>query len=248
MRGRIRLARAELDDAAADLLELGRRCESWTMLNPAAYAWRSHAALALRGGDPERARELADEEIELARGFGAAGAIGIALRAGGLVRGGADGIELLEEAAATLAPSPLRLAHARTLFDLGAAQRRAGHREAARERLAEGLDGAVACGAKALAEQARAELALAGARPRRDRITGRDALTPSELRVARIAAAGRSNREIAEQLWVTQKTVETHLGHAYRKLGIKTRAELEGALDGINDQGLVPEATPPAAG
>ena len=148
--------------------------------------------------------------------------------AAGLVDRGDRGVELLEEAVEALAPSPARLEHARALVDLGAAQRRTGHRQAARERLAEGLDLAAACGAAPLAEYARAELALAGARPRRDRVTGRDALTPSELRVARIAVTGKSNREIAEELWVTQKTVETHLSRAYRKLGIKTRAELRG--------------------
>jgi DNA-binding CsgD family transcriptional regulator len=115
-------------------------------------------------------------------------------------------------------------------------------------RLAEGLDGAVVCGSTPLAEYARSELALAGARPRRDRVTGRDALTPSELRVVRLAVGGRSNREIAEQLWVTLKTVETHLSRAYRKLGIKTRQELEEALseavprDDANDQGGNPDA------
>jgi DNA-binding CsgD family transcriptional regulator len=229
-RGRIRLARGLADHAAADLLELGRRCDSWTLRNPAPFPWRSQAAIALRATDPARARELAEEELELARAFGAAGALGVGLRAAGLVRGGEEGVALLEEAVAVLATSPVRLERARALVDLGAAQRRAGHREAARERLAEGLDGAVVCGASALAEYARAELALAGARPRRDRVTGRDALTPSELRVVRIAVEGRSNREIAEQLWVTPKTVETHLSRAYRKLGIKTRQELEEAL------------------
>ena len=79
-------------------------------------------------------------------------------------------------------------------------------------------------------------------------MTGRDALTPSELRVVRLAVAGRSNREIAEQLWVTLKTVETHLSRAYRKLGIKTRQQLEEALseavprDHANDQGGNPDA------
>jgi DNA-binding CsgD family transcriptional regulator len=254
-RGRVRFARGLADEAAADLLELGRRCEAWTLRNPAAFPWRSAAALALRRKDPERARELVDEEVELARAFGAARALGIALRAAGLVRGGGQAVTLLDEAAETLSKSPARLEHARAVVDLGAAQRRAGHREAARARLAEGLDGAVVCGAAPLAAYARAELALAGARPRRDRVTGRDALTPSELRVVRIAVAGRSNREIAEQLWVTPKTVETHLSRAYRKLGIKARAELEAALAEAvppdvrpNDRGADPDAGVPVAG
>ena len=125
-RGRIRFARGLVDEAAADLLELGRRCESWTLRNPAAFPWRSQAAIALRSTGPERARDLADEEIELARSFGAGRALGISLRAAGLVRGGGDGLALLEEATEVLAASPARLEHARALVDLGAAQRRSG--------------------------------------------------------------------------------------------------------------------------
>ena len=222
-RGRVHLARGRAEEAAADLLELGRRCEAWTFWNPAGFPWRSEAAVALRTTDPTRARELAEEEVTLARKFGAARAIGMALRAAGLVLGSREGIDRLEEAVVVLAASPARLEHARAVADLGAALRRAGRGTAARNRLAEGLDGAVACGAGPLADRARAELQLAGARPRRDRVTGRDALTVSELRVARLAAEGKTNREIAEQLWVTPKTVETHLGRVYRKLGIKSR-------------------------
>jgi DNA-binding CsgD family transcriptional regulator len=253
-RGRIRFARGRAAEAADDLLELGRRCEAWTLRNPGAFPWRSHAAIALRSTDAERAQELVEEEVELARAFGAPRPLGVALRAAGLVRGGDQALPLLEEAVAVLAPSPARLEHARALVDLGAAQRRAGHREAARVPLAEGLDGAVVCGAGPLVAYARAELGLAGARPRRDRVTGRDALTPSELRVVRIAVEGKSNREIAEQLWVTQKTVETHLSRAYRKLGIKTRKELEAGLsvalppDDANDRGGVPDARAIGAG
>jgi DNA-binding CsgD family transcriptional regulator len=69
----------------------------------------------------------------------------------------------------------------------------------------------------------------------RDRITGRDALTASEERVARLAASGRTNREIAEALWVTLKTVETHLSHVYRKLDIGSRDNLPGALEAADE-------------
>lgn len=249
-RGRIRFAQGRTAEAAEDLLELGRRCDAWTLRNPACYPWRSAAALALHRADAERARELIGEELELARAFGAPRPLGVALRAAGLVQTGADAVPLLEEAVDVLAGSQSRLEHARALVDLGAAHRRSGQREAARTRLAAGLDGAVVCGAAPLAAYARAELTLAGARPRRDRVTGRDALTPSELRVVRIAVEGRSNREIAEQLWVTQKTVETHLSRAYRKLGIKARSELEAALAEAlpNDWGAVPDADAVAPG
>ena len=82
------------------------------------------------------------------------------------------------------------------------------------------------CGALALAEHARDELVACGARPRRLVRTGVDALTASELRVARLAAGGASNREIAQALYVSRKTVETHLGAIYRKLDVSARERL----------------------
>jgi class 3 adenylate cyclase/DNA-binding CsgD family transcriptional regulator len=230
-RGRLRLAQGRPDDAAEDLLELGRRCEAWTLRNPAAIPWRSHASLALRDRDRSRAIELADEEVELARGFGAARALGIGLRAAGLARGNEEGLDRLREAVDVLSSSPARLELARALVDLGAAERRASRRVDARARLAEGLDAAAACGARPLTERARTELSAAGARPRRDRITGRDALTASELRVARMAAEGKTNREIAQAQWVTLSTVETHLTHVYSKLDIANRKQLPAALE-----------------
>jgi DNA-binding NarL/FixJ family response regulator len=123
------------------------------------------------------------------------------------------------------------LERARAQIDLGAALRRAGHRAEALERLRDGLDVAHRCAADALVEQARGEMVLAGARPRRDAAHGRDALTPSELRVARKAAGGMTNREIAQELFVSMRTVETHLTHVYRKLSIDSRDELARLLD-----------------
>ncbi|HEX2127810.1 MAG TPA: helix-turn-helix transcriptional regulator, partial [Solirubrobacterales bacterium] len=112
----------------------------------------------------------------------------------------------------------------------GAARRRAGQRVAAREPLSEGLDLAEACGATALADVAHQELTAAGAKPRRQQFSGVDALTASERRVARMAAGGMSNNEIAQALFITRKTVETHLGHVYQKLEIGSRRELDDAL------------------
>jgi len=80
--------------------------------------------------------------------------------------------------------------------------------------------------ALALAESVRRELIAAGARPRRAALTGPDALTAGERRVATLAAEGASNRQIAEHLFITQATVETHLRHAFRKLGITSRTDL----------------------
>ena len=128
--------------------------------------------------------------------------------------------------------SPSLLERAHSLTELGAALRRAGRRAAAREPLADALDVAARCGARPLAARAREELRATGARPRRAWRTGVEALTPSELRVVRMAAEGRTNREIAHELYVTLKTVEGHLSRAYTKLGIEGRAQLPRALEG----------------
>ena len=107
-----------------------------------------------------------------------------------------------------------------------AAIRRAGRRVESRESLHQGLELARACGATALAERARKELLTAGARPPRLSFNGVDALTASERRVAELAAEGMGNVAIAQALFVSRKTVETHLGHVYAKLGITSRDHL----------------------
>jgi DNA-binding CsgD family transcriptional regulator len=137
----------------------------------------------------------------------------------------------LREAVDVLDGSPATLVRARALVDLGALLRRAGRRAEALAPLRDGLDLAHRCAADALAKQARGELVLAGARPRRDAAHGRDALTASELRVARMAADGMTNREIAQDLFVSLRTVETHLTHVYRKLSIDSRDALARRLD-----------------
>jgi DNA-binding CsgD family transcriptional regulator len=136
------------------------------------------------------------------------------------VLGGKQGIAELAESVALLRRSPARLELAHSLVELGGSLRRSGRRSDAREPLREGLALAQRCGAVALAEIAHQELIVAGARPRRDQLAGPDALTPSERRVAELAAAGMQNREIAQALFVTTKTVGTHLAHIYQKLGL----------------------------
>ena len=115
---------------------------------------------------------------------------------------------------ALAAGSGARLEHARALVELGAALRRANQRTAARGPLRAGLDLAYRCGATRLTERARDELLAAGARPRRGALTGLEALTTSERRVAELAATGMSNPEVAQALFVTLNTVEGHLRHA----------------------------------
>ncbi|MBB4661203.1 AAA family ATPase [Conexibacter arvalis] len=230
-RGRLLLATGDPAAALETLLECGRRQAAIPAPSPSVLPWRSEAAIAaLKLERGERARELAHEELRRARAVGAPRTLGTALRVAGLVAGGTEGLALLEEAVAALERSPARLELARALVDLGGARRRARQRSAARETLRIGLDAAYRCGATGLAAQARAELVAAGARPRRPALSGVQALTPSERRVSELAAGGLTNREIAQALFVSTKTVEFHLRNAYLKLRIHSRRELAGAL------------------
>jgi DNA-binding CsgD family transcriptional regulator/tetratricopeptide (TPR) repeat protein len=231
-RGRLRAAQGRPADALGDFLECGRRSALFGRVS-VLYHWRSEAALAhARLGNEHEAVRLAREEAGLAREFGRPGALGIALRNYGLVEGGDRGLALLADAVRTLqgAQSPVELA--RTQVEYGSALRRAGQRVPARAQLEGGLDLAHHSGARRIADRARAELVAAGAKPRRDAITGRDALTASELRVARLAAEGMTNPQIAQALFITTKTVAVHLTHVYRKLGVSRRVQLPGALAG----------------
>ena len=231
-RGRAHSAAGENELALADLLAAGDVAEALGIANPALLPWRSNAALALLAlARNAEAAELAEDELARARRWGGKRALGVALRAAGLIYAGSVGIETLREAETVLADSTAPLEHARVLIDLGAALRRSGERLQAREPLRHGLDLVHRLGGLALAAQARRELRIAGARPRRDALRGRDALTASELRVARMAAAGSTNRQIAQALFVTQRTVELHLSSSYTKLGITSRRQLAAALN-----------------
>jgi len=140
-------------------------------------------------------------------------------------------VDLLGQSVHSLEAAQAALELARSLAELGAALRRAGRRADAREPLRRALHLAHRCGGERVAEQARTDLLATGARPRRMLLTGPASLTASERRVADMAAQGRSNREVAQALFVSLRTVETHLTHAFQKLGIESRAELAGALD-----------------
>jgi DNA-binding CsgD family transcriptional regulator len=229
--GRAYLLAAEGKPQAA--LEALHECErferDWQARSGLWVAWRSQAALCHHAlGHDAEARRLADEERALARRFGAQRAIGIALHAHALVHDADQ--TTLAEAVETLAQCGARLEHARALIDLGSAIRRTGRRADARQALADGADLAHRCGASALVDHAREELRLAGARPRRIAQTGRDALTPAELRVVELAAQGDTNKQIAQALFVTLRTVEMHLSNSYRKLDIEKREQLPAAL------------------
>ena len=229
-RGRMELAlaRGETEDALAAAEDYATH--GAYILNPAHAPWRSLKALALdRAGRTEEAIALAEDELASARAFGAPRALGRALRVLGILRRD-QGLAELEEAVRVLERSPAKLEHAKALAAHGALLRRERKPSDAREPLRQALELASVCGAESLADHARSELYASGARPRSEALSGVEALTPSELRVAELAAGGESNKDIAQGLYVTPKTVEVHLSNAYRKLGIRSRRELAGAL------------------
>ena len=229
-RARLRLAQHRDADALADLEHAARRWGDFDVRHPAIASWRVDAAQALcTVGDAAEARRLADEHLALAERVGTPAPLAAGLRAS--AHQSRDRIVLLERAAALTADTPNRLEHVRALVDLGAALRRANRRADAREPLRRALDLGEGHGMLLLARRARDELHAAGARPRRPALTGPGALTPTEHRVAALAAAGHSNRDIAQQLYVTRRTVETHLTHAFQKLDIATRDQLATRLD-----------------
>ena len=201
----------------------------WRGDNPAWLPWRPVAARALdRLGRGDEAASLIEEELESARLWGAPGPIGRALRVQAELAGGDQ--ERLREAAEVLSGSAWRLERAKALASLGRAVRLSRRPSDARLPLAEAFEIASSCGAAALERDVRTELYATGARPRRAAATGPGSLTPSELRVATLAREGMTNREVAQALFVTPKTVEVHLSSAYRKLGIRSRVGLAQAL------------------
>ncbi|HEX4428327.1 MAG TPA: LuxR C-terminal-related transcriptional regulator [Frankiaceae bacterium] len=235
-KARVELAEGNSATALSDSSEAGRQlAEDFGIDHPGFIAWRETAALAAAGtGDLKLAHELAVEALERARAVAGRRSVSLALRTAAAVStddpGATERIDLLSEAASMVEDHPAILERAYTLVDLGAELRAGGHLTAARSALRGGLQISDAIGARALAEKARGQLRATGARPRRAAQTGADALTPAERRVAEIAASGLTNPQIAQDLFVTTKTVETHLANAFRKLGINSRRELPAAF------------------
>jgi DNA-binding CsgD family transcriptional regulator len=230
-RGELRLTQQRHAEALRDLTAAGECWHDLDIVNPAIASWRAGAAAACAalGRSPEAA-SLASEHLALARKRGSAATLGSALRGYAAAAVKNDGEETLAEAVRLLEATPARCELAFALTDLGGNLRRAGRSADARVPLRRALDLAQRIGSVPLADRARHELIAAGARPRHAAVTGPEALSGVERRVAALAAGGLSNRQIAEHLFITQATVETHLRHAFRKLGITSRADLTAGL------------------
>jgi ATP/maltotriose-dependent transcriptional regulator MalT len=232
--GRLRLAQGDRERGVEDLRASGRTASALDF-GPVISGWRSALALALGPEAREEALALAEAELAVAKASGLARPQGVALRARGVLRARvADGIADLERSVIIFRDGPSRLEHARSLVTLGAALRRGNRPSDARSALASGLDLAVACGAERLAAEAQQELLAAGGPRRRRTDSGTESLTASELRVAKLASAGLTNVEIAQRLFVSVKTIETHLAHVYAKFGLSgsgSRWRLGGLLD-----------------
>ncbi len=230
-RGRLLIAAGDADGGLADLEEARSRLGLVSAQDgPIGFdAWLERILALHALGRDDDARSEAGRALEVAHAWGTSRAIGGALRVSGLLTEGDQGLSFLREAVETLAASQARLWHAHALVDLGAALRCAGQRSQAREPLQAGLELAERCGAIPLAETARQELAATGVEaPQRD--AKRDVLTASERRIAELAAGGATQPWIAQQLFVTVKTVEGHLSDVYRKLGVHSPDELRDAL------------------
>ena len=233
-RGRLHLHRKDIDAAMQDL----ERCREHR-----ARLRRSepdHVALAIAGrrhcaprqGMRCEAERLIGEEIRLAQLFEVPIPFGVALRRRALTETGEQALGTLREAITVLQSTEASLELARAHASLGRGLRRAGQRVEARAQLGIGLDLAHRCGATGVEADIREELTAAGGRPRRSALTGVESLTPTELRVAQLAAQGISNSGIAEQTFVSRNTVAWHLRNIYRKLAIESREQL---LSLIND-------------
>jgi DNA-binding CsgD family transcriptional regulator len=230
-RARLRMEQGRAAEALDDFLAVGRGLTAASITSAAFLPWRSGAALAhLALGDRDAAQRLAADELELATSFGAPRVLGVALRAAGLAAGGQRGQALLEEAIAAFGQAGAELERARALVDLGALLRRRNRRVEARPWLRMALDLADRLGAAAVRDKAETELRASGAKPRRRSLTGPASLTASERRIAELASRGLTNREIAQTLFVTARTVEGHLTSVFRKLRVESRTELAAVL------------------
>ncbi|MEV4313348.1 AAA family ATPase [Actinocrispum sp. NPDC049592] len=233
-RARLRIAQGNYRAAVADAVACGRFCEQLGTTLMWDVPWRLYAADAhFLAGHHEQATCLADEQLRLARDLAVPRHIAVALRTAARFADITDAHQHLKEAVDLLRDGPARLELARTLSDLGELLMRDGDRRAARDTIRQAAELALECHAPAMAERLNASLTAGGGRPSRLSVSGVHALTPSERRVARLVADALTNRQIAERLFVTEKTVEAHLSRTFRKLGVRSRTQLTSKYAGL---------------
>jgi DNA-binding CsgD family transcriptional regulator len=226
-RTRLRLARGEHAAALADAVLGGQLHAVWGAKGVWDVPWRLLAAQAHRAaGRHADAVALVEQQLRLARDLAVPRHVAVALRAMAALAGDADRRRWLTEAVDLLRHGQGRLELAHALAELGDVEMRDGDRSTARANARRAAELAAECHATRLAERLRTGLARGGGRPPRLRVVGIPALTPSERRVARLATEALTNREIAERLFVSEKTVEAHLSRVFRKLGVRSRTEL----------------------
>jgi ATP/maltotriose-dependent transcriptional regulator MalT len=226
-RARLQLRRGSVDEAQRNLEAAENDLRYFPTANPAWLPRRSLAGLiAHASGDTVRAHALIEEEVRLALMWELPIPLGLALQRRGLTETGSQAVDSFREAIKVLEQTEAKLHLARAHAGLGRGLRRAGQRVEARHHLGIGLDLAHRCGASAVEAELREELMAAGGRPRRDSVTGIESLTPTELRMAQLAADGLSNRAIAEQAFVSRNTVAWHLSNVYRKVQVGSREQL----------------------
>ncbi|GAA1067717.1 helix-turn-helix transcriptional regulator [Streptomyces asiaticus] len=231
-RARARWALGDSATALRLLLDCGASLEESGFANPVFLPWWAEAACLLAAEKrADEARDLVEHGAELARRWSTPRALGLAALARGVTTAGEEGIAQLTEAVEHFSGSPARSEYARAEFLLGGALLDAGRPREARERLRSAVDLAQGCGALALARDARSRLVAAGGRMREITASPVDLLTGTERKVAQMASRGAGNREIAESLFVTVRTVETHLTSVYRKLSVGQRGELASVLN-----------------
>jgi DNA-binding CsgD family transcriptional regulator len=229
--GRLRLLAGQWQAAIEHFSEAEALAQAHGITNPALVSWREGRVRALLGiGERDGARALAQQNLELAESFGAPVPLSRALRSLAAASPESDGLPLLERALALLDGTRNEVDRCCTRIDVGCALLALGDVGKARQELRDAGDLAARMGATALMTSASDALRAAGARPRRLHLRGSDALTPSERRVAELAAEGHTNGSIASSLFINMKTVESHLARAYRKLGVKSRVELQALL------------------
>ena len=229
---RVLLEHGNLGESLRAVAEAESLANALGVFNPALVAWQPTAAHCYEAvGQSRRAHALAEDALEVAESFGMPRAIALALRTKAAIEGPPGELGHLETALELIASSDAELERAKVLLAYGDALHRADRDEKARGPLREGIGLADRLGARSISRHGLATLRAAGGRPRRIRMAGPEALTPAERQVVDLAAAGATNREIAQALVVTRKTVEWHLKKAYDKLDIRSRDQLSEVME-----------------